>query len=156
MTPRKGKSVTTNDNLHPIFRDIDVEHAEMRTLLASVHRSFTDRSQSVTEVTSMLDSFIDFLKAHFVHEDEGGFFTQITEQSPRLSERAEAVRTEHSALLTECKNFRALADKGNIDDAWWNDLTAAFLQLSKHLMQHEHREQDLLQESFNDEIGTGD
>jgi iron-sulfur cluster repair protein YtfE (RIC family) len=148
--------LNTNEDLHPIFRDVDVEHAEMRELLANVHRVLADQNQSSSEVVAMLDSLFGFLKAHFQHEDEGGFFDQITEQSPRLSDRAEEVQQEHATLLTEFQTLRALAERGGGDAAWWSQLNSEFHRLCKQLMHHEHREEDLLQESFNDEIGTGD
>lgn len=147
---------TENDDRHSIFRDIDVEHNQMRTLLASVHRVLTDRSHSVGEVVTALESLSEFLRAHFLHEDEGGFFEQITEQAPRLSERAQAVQQEHAALLVDLKSMQQFAAEGTTEDAWWKQLDAEFHRLSKKLMDHEHNEQDLLQRSFTDEIGTGD
>ena len=148
--------MNTHDDRHQIFKDIDVEHAEMRTLLASVHKVLADRSQPASEVVATLDSFFGFLQTHFKHEDEGGFFDEITEQSPRLSERADEVQGEHAALLEECQTLKDLAAKREANDAWWDQLNSGFHRLSKQLMHHEHREEDLLQESFTDEIGTGD
>lgn len=148
--------MNTNDDLHPVFRDIDLEHAAMRKLLACAHQVLANRTQTSSEVLAMLDSLLGFLRAHFQHEDEGGFFDQITEQSPRLSDRAEKVRDEHATLLSDFQTLRALAAQGETDDAWWSRLDSEFHRISKELMHHEHREEDLLQESFNDDVGTGD
>ena len=149
--------MNTKDHRDSVFQDINGEHAEMRTLLGRVHRVLSDRSNSVAEVVQMLGSLLDFLKLHFEHEDQGGgFFDQITEQTPRLSERADEVRQEHAGLLQEFQSLQDLAAQGTANDAWWDQLNSGFQRLSKHLMQHEHREEDLLQESFNDDIGAGD
>ena len=149
--------MTTNSDLHPIFQAIDVEHAEMRKLLGSVHHVLADRSRPVSEVVAVLDSFLQFLKQHFEHEDQGGgFFDQITDQTPRLSDRADDVRHEHAGLLDDFKKLRDLAVEGAADDAWWGQLNSSFQTISKELMHHERREEDLLQESFNEDIGTGD
>lgn len=149
--------MNAKDDVHPIFREIDVEHAEMRKLLGSVHRVLADRAQSAEEVVSVLDSFLVFLKQHFEHEDQrGGFFAQITEQAPRLSERADSVSHEHETLLNNFQALRNGAAEGPSDDAWWERLNSGFQQLSKELMHHEHREEELLQESYHEDIGTGD
>lgn len=151
-----SEPLNTNDDLHPIVRDVDNEHAQMRKLLADFHDVLTEKTKSSADVVSMLDSFFEFLKGHFQHEDDGGFFDLITEQTPRLSERADEVQKEHATLLSEFQSLRTLADQGEADEAWWSKLDTEFHRLSKQLMHHEHREQDLLQESFNEEIGTGD
>lgn len=145
------------EDLHPIFGEIDLEHAEMRKLLRSVHSILADRSRDASEVASVVDSFLAFLKQHFEHEDQGGgFFDQISEQTPRLSERADEVRHEHADLLDDFQALKHLADAKTADAAWWDQLNSRFQSISKELMHHERREEDLLQESFNEDIGTGD
>ena len=144
------------DDSPPIFERIVGEHANLRDLLGEMHRIIAGRSESVDNVVKSLDSLIDYLRRHFQHEEDGGFFGEIAALAPRLSERAEEVCREHVELLTAIESFRDTARGGTATGAWWERLNSEFHRLMKDLMHHERREQDLLQEAFNVDIGTGD
>ncbi len=140
----------------PIFGDIDAEHGKMRHILGDLHSMVEDRRATKDAIVSALDSFVEYLRDHFAHEDEGGFFQEITAIAPRLSGRANAIGREHVELLAAMEAYRDTAKAGTADSAWWDHLDKEFHRLMKDLMQHEHREQNLLQEAFHDDIGAGD
>ncbi len=139
-----------------IFEDIDDEHKEMRTMLGNVHAILKSRSESVENVRKALERVCSYLEAHFHKEDKGGFFAEITSQAPRLSDRAEQVSHEHEGLLASFAKFAQHAGMGDGGSQWWEQLDTEFHNVSKQLMEHEHREQDLLQQAFNEDIGSGD
>ncbi|MEM8680936.1 MAG: hemerythrin domain-containing protein [Planctomycetota bacterium] len=144
-------------NQSPVLHDIDDEHVRMRTLLGDVAAMLKARAVPVAEAKGDLAAVVTYLAEHFQNEDrKGGFFTEIIDLAPRLSEQAERVSHEHQELLANFERFvkRAEAEEGI--SSWWEDAQCEFHELSKQLMEHEHREQELLQAAFDDDIGTGD
>ena len=140
----------------PIFERIVGDHANLRDLLGEMHRIVVGRSETVDNVVKSVNTLIDFLRQHFKREEDDGFFGEIAARAPRLSERAEDVSREHIELLAAIESFRDTALGGTATGAWWERLNSEFHRLMKDLMHHERREQDLLQEAFNVDIGTAD
>lgn len=145
-----------DDSSSPIFQQIDDEHHQMRELVGNLHRMLDQRSDPAAAMQAM-DAYVQYLHDHFQHEDDGGFFDGITNIAPRLSERANAVSHEHEQLLSSATVFRdTLRSTQSPSATWWDEFEQGFHRLAKALMQHERREQELLQEAFLDDIGTGD
>lgn len=147
MKPREDSS--------PVLNKIEAEHKDMREHLRELHRILDTRADPIRAITA-IGAFVACLREHFRHEDEGGFFAEITEVAPRLSSRAEAVSHEHAGLLTIMEAFDAKVRDTQDSSAWWNETSQEFHRLIKELMHHERREQELLQEAYLDDIGTGD
>lgn len=140
----------------PIFHDIDDEHKQMRVLLGDVHSILKSRTESVEHVKRAFKGVATYLQQHFDNEDEGGFFAEIVQQAPRLSEPAKQVSQEHARLLADFSELTERAGQGDGTAEWWDKMGTQFHDVSKQLMEHEHREQELLQRAFTEDVGTGD
>lgn len=141
----------------PVFHDIDDEHVRMRTLLGDVAGLLKAKTAPIADVQRDLGSVVTYLTDHFRNEDRhGGFFTEIVDLAPRLVERAEGISHEHRDLLSAFEKFSQRATAEEASPTWWEDTQREFHDLSKQLMDHEHREQELLQEAFDDDLGGGD
>ena len=147
MKPREDPS--------PILNKIKAEHKDMRELLRELHRILDERLDPTRAITA-IGEFVAYLREHFKHEDEDGFFAEITEVAPRLSSRAEATSHEHVDLLTVMQAFDAKVRNTQGSASWWDEIGQEFHRLAKELMHHERREQELLQEAYLDDIGAGD
>ncbi len=141
-----------NEQLDEIRR----EHAELRELLGQVHHAVANRLRTVAQVAELLATLSDHIETHFQEEEFGGFFDEVVSQAPRLSERTDALREEHQRLLTLVNQLSDLALQGNGSDDWWEKLERQFHEFSKDLMHHEHKENELLQEAFVEDIGAND
>ena len=140
----------------PIFEHIAADHARMPDLLNELHRIINDRAEAPKTIAAAIGSFMDYLRDHFEHEDNGGFFDELATQAPRLLDRARDVSGEHAGLLVTMKAFRDSATTGDATEAWWDKMDQEFQRVMKELMHHEQRERELLQDAFVDDIGTAD
>jgi hypothetical protein len=105
-----------------------------------------------------LRSVLAALEAH-VEEVEGdeGILAQILSDEPWLSDRVDALRSEHPGLLQSAKAIEAQIEVIEPDPSYEeaDDLRDAALGLLGALARHRHRGADLVYEAFAVEIGGG-
>jgi hypothetical protein len=88
-----------------------------------------------------------------------GYFEEAIEIAPRLADRAEALRNEHTVLFA---TIRQISDDGEDAIAHGqlpslaSQLVHRFREFDASLRQHESRETTLLLEAYDDDIGVGD
>ena len=145
-----------SDKSSPIFDGIAAEHARMPELLSELHTLIASRAELPSTVGKAIDTLVVFLREHFRHEDEDGFFDEITIRAPRLLTRAREVSREHLGILAGMEAFRDVALMGDGSESWWDLLDREYHRLMKDLMHHEHQERELLQDTYTDDVGTGD
>ena len=138
-----------------IIRRIEAEHEELRELLGTIHLALADEL-SVAQVTRLLQSLADELQVHFNDEEEQGFFSQITDQAPRLSNQAEQLCREHDDMLSDVLNMINEARRGDGSATWRKELGDTFHTFSKRLMRHESNESDMLQQAYGEDVGGVD
>ena len=101
----------------------------------------------------------DQLALHFSLEEAYGYFDDPIDVAPQLSHQAEQLRGEHKELYLE---FCDLADHG--ERMFYEERHAAlalwigpqFLELDQRLREHERRENELIYEAYDADIGVGD
>ena len=141
---------------HGLFEEMLEEHEELRELLGEIHRMLAKRLEAVASVSEMLASFGEHVETHFAEEETAGFFDDVVDRAPRLSDRIDALRTEHQQLLATVRRLNEIAGDGDGSADWWQRLEAAFHKFSNELMHHEHTENEILLEAYTDDIGTAD
>jgi hypothetical protein len=132
------------------------EHEALREKLHRIHAVLAEPEPNRTEIESLLREFLNALVLHFSMEEDEGFFTDVTTHAPRLTSEADKLCVEHKHLLDEAKSLIRFASAGSPSMSWWRELSVRCHELSKRLMQHEHRENKLLQEAHQSDIGLSD
>ncbi len=110
------------------------------------------------EILDRLRQLEQGLTAHFRREEEGGFLEEATASAPRFSQQVEELMGEHKELLDSVRALLATAQdqcasKSKIAGSWEpfeNELSATLQQL----LDHETRENGLLQRAFNIEFDS--
>jgi len=139
-----------------IHKRIREEHDRLRNLLGQISREMSARKGTAADLAQQFQSLRDQLHEHFVEEEDHGFFEQITSQAPRFVSQTQKLCDEHVEMLEKVDQLISRAGQGDGSDEWWSGLVGAFHELSRELMQHEHEENDLLQQAYSDDIGEKD
>ena len=147
--------MTDNSPLSAI-KQVEQEHEELRELIGTIHKTLADPTSTVTQVREKLVALCDKLESHFRTEEEDGFFTQITDQAPRLTDQADKLCDEHRTMLDEAKSLAIRAIRCDQFHELQQEIQPAFHEFSKHLMHHESEENEMLQEAYWEDIGPGD
>ena len=106
-----------------------------------------------------LSELRDQLALHFALEEAYGYFDEPLHAAPQLADKAEHLRSEHQELYAE---FSTLVDRA--ERMFFAGQTAAlavwigpkFLNFDARVRDHEERENELIYDAFELDIGVGD
>ncbi len=146
-------SVTTD---YQIIDQIEQEHRDLELHFEMVRRVFEQNEQQPHVIQSHLAELLALLKTHFASEEDGGYFVSAVEMAPHLAAIADALEREHEQLL---KRLEGLGARLSIDTSEPIDIVSLRVEFVSFLdacAAHEHRENDLIQEAYLTDIGTGD
>jgi hemerythrin len=139
-----------------VFEEIRREHEALREKLGHIHQVVTAQEVRIDEVTSLLLDLRNALAVHFENEEHKGFFDEITTQAPRLNPHIDRLCSEHQEMLNTASELARFASAGGGSDAWRRELNSRFQVFSSQLMHHESEENALLQQAYQEDIGSHD
>jgi hypothetical protein len=127
----------------------DLRHRCQRPIAPAHCRTLIDK----------LSQFRDQLALHFSLEEAYGYFEDPVDVAPQLSRQAEQLRAEHRDLYLAFCDLGERAERMYYDQqhaalALW--LGPQFLELDRRLRHHEERENELICEAYDGDIGVGD
>jgi hypothetical protein len=101
----------------------------------------------------------DQLALHFALEEAYGYFEDPVHVAPRLGRQADQLRNEHKRLYLDFCELVDRAERMFYDEqhaalALW--LGPEFLEFDQRLRSHEERENELIFQAYEDDIGGGD
>ena len=141
---------------HEFFEQVRQDHEVLRTWLGKLHHALTERSATAPDVAALFDGLIEHVDRHFEDEENGGFFDQVVAQAPRFADRTTALRDDHVELRKQVRGLAEVARSAEASDAWWKQLDEGFHEFSKSLMHHENLENELLQDTYDEDVGSKD
>lgn len=103
--------------------------------------------------------FRDQLALHFSLEEAYGYFDDPVDVAPQLSRAADRLRAEHKGLYLDLCELVERAERMFYDEqhaalALW--LCPQFLEFDDRLRSHEERENELIVDAYDADIGVGD
>lgn len=106
-----------------------------------------------------LSQLRDQIALHFALEEAYGYFDDPVEVAPRLSYAAENLRNEHRSLYMDLTTIveraeRLLHSEQLATLALW--IGPEFIDFDAALRDHESRENELIYEAYDTDLGTGD
>ena len=157
--PIAAKTVTVNA---AFFQEIKEVSDELWQLLAQV-RHVCRRAIATTEVgwqlVEMLSELRDQLALHFALEEAYGYFDDPVYVEPHVCQRADDLRHEHRELFQSLCDIVDRAEDLMYDgklDLLSSRIPVRLETFSDQLQAHEQRENNLIFEAMNDDIGVGD
>jgi len=132
------------------------DHQALKELLVRIEQALEKRDIPIPEVGKLLGELGDRLVKHFELEEQGGYFAEALLQAPRLVARANDLLAQHPKMCTQADRLLELAAaEGNADD-WWKKTRERFLAFKEELLKHESKEDGLLQEAYQQDLGAND
>ena len=105
------------------------------------------RSLFVAEVSH----FADGLAAHFAHEEDGGYMRTVIVERPDLHETISALEGEHAELTRHISDVLAALERDAMAQ-----IGAELRGMLDRFEAHERKENQLIQSTFNTDLGVGD
>ena len=141
---------------HDFFEMMKREHSELIDLMSRVRHALESDIRDPGGINQLIGDLYENIVSHFHHEEEGGYLCEALERAPRLSPHAEKLFEQHETLGELLGELLGLAQQREGTDSWWKNLSESFNNFSRELLQHEAAEDDLVQEAFIQDVGTGD
>jgi hypothetical protein len=101
----------------------------------------------------------DQLALHFSLEEAFGYFDDPVDVAPRLGRAADRLRAEHKGLYLDLCDLVERAERMFYDEQYAAlalRLGPQFLKFDEELRSHEERENELIVEAYDADIGVGD
>jgi hypothetical protein len=155
-------TVTSTVTVNAAFlQEIKDDNRRLQDLLGVLRSAFAQHSEPADPlwIADGLEELRDQLATHFALEDAYGYFDDPVDAAPRFAHLAAELRREHGDLYLEASR---LADAGNDklrQDDWlahWRGLRERFWRFDGQLKRHEERENRLILEALEEDIGVGD
>lgn len=121
-----------------------------------VNRLGEPDATAMFELSSRLTSLRDAVAVHFADEEEGGYFSDILEMAPRFGTAVDELHRQHADFLDRFDLSIAQLDAGDCPAEVWRETSRHVEVLLEELEQHEHREIEIVQSAFDDDLGGGD
>jgi hemerythrin-like domain-containing protein len=123
---------------------------DLRRLDETVRRAAADDCPSVR---ACLDATRAHITEHFRIEEENGYLGTVRKREPRLEHAIQQLVEEHRQLTRSLQALIATANAdATVDEAFRTEVR----KWIDHIRRHEKRENDLVQEAFNLDIGPED
>jgi hypothetical protein len=155
--------VTCTVSINPAFlQEIKEDHHELRQLMHHAAAMLNRPGWMRVEYDRLFDLFEklrDQLAMHFALEEAFGYFEDSIREAPRLSRRAEQLRSEHVPLFADLCELTERAEQLLYHETAAEALAMLACDFSRFLArfhEHELRECDLILEALNEELGVGD
>lgn len=144
------------------LQEIKEDHHELRQLFHHTGAMLNRPRWMPIEHDRLVELFCklrDQLAMHFSLEEAYGYFDDALTVAPHLSRRADRLREQHGELYSELCRLTDRAEQVLYHEAPRSSvrsLAAAFSKFSHRFGDHELQENDLILESLNEDLGTGD
>ena len=154
-----AKTVTVNA---AFLQEIKEDNHQLRELLQDTLALLSGPRRKripARQIVDQLWRLRDQLAMHFALEDAYGYFQDAILEAPRLSQQAERLHAEHDDLFLQICELIEEAEKlmyGERPGKKQTEIAVRFYQFHAQLQEHETRENELILEAFDDDIGVGD
>lgn len=131
---------------HPLFAEHRTLHARIAAMRAATTRD---------ELLEQVRGFLGAIQKHFASEEsDGGFFASVMRIAPRHQNLVAELRDEHVSLMRDTIDLieSLTRDEGGS----FAELRAASDAICDTLGRHEARENEVLLEVMNTDLGTGE
>lgn len=140
-----------------VLNDIHDEHERLDLFFSEIKQALAHSELPRPHVAAgLMAELVTLLQTHFAHEEEGGYFTELVEERPRLTETVERLRQQHRTMLVTVRTIHSrlthVADCGQCDP----NIRGDFLKFVRQCDEHQHEENGLVQKAYCQDIGTSD
>jgi hemerythrin len=129
-------------------------HVALLADLRKLGRAVLSSSKaSLAELRAKLAETRAHITEHFRFEEQDGYMAEVRKCAPRLDRTIRQLAEEHRQLS---ETLDAIITEATAATGLGNRLREEIRTWIKHVRQHESREDELMQDAFNVDIGTKD
>jgi iron-sulfur cluster repair protein YtfE (RIC family) len=148
--------MTGNEPLERVIHDIQLEHKHLHTRLTALRDlaacSVEPLPAQAKRLGAELSGLRDQLAEHFRREETGGFLDVAVSRLPRLASALSSLEHEHGTLLAKLSELIQAASTEPKSPQAWKRMQAGVEAFIDQMLAHEHAENRILGEGFNEDL----
>lgn len=155
----RATATTVNAAFFREIKEDDVRLKELLHELADQWELVMPPGRQLPILISLVEALRDQIAMHFALEEAYGYFDDAIEAAPQLSSPAESLRGEHIALYEQIRDLADRADdlrRTPAPDVAFQEISVRIKAFCDQLCEHEQRENELILEAFDRDVGVGD
>ena len=134
--------------------------ADEHESLANLYKRIVDALQAgpgeLSPASAMLDELVERIAEHFAHEEQGGYYFHVVEVAPWRTPAVEELKREHAELLRITVRIAQGVRMANESLLWCVAVRKEFSEFLRRCMEHEARENRLVQETYMVDLAAAD
>ena len=146
-TRRDGTMADDHPHSGP-YAGINADHAEIRQGIESLLGELAGDGNSVYSLRGAISSLTSRLREHF-QEEEGGLYSDLLNEHPRLANKLERLLAEHGEIIEQLNQAVALMDR----EAPAAEIRERLQRTFHAILQHESYETGLIMKTEWEDIG---
>src|SRR5579871_6847941 len=128
-------------------------HSALLADLTQLEETARGAPDAPTILLAPLTATRGHLASHFRLEEKGGYMDAVRDREPRMQHAVSQLGIEHGQLMQSLNGLVTRASRAaGADETLCEDV----LQWLDRIRNHEHRENELIQEAFNTDLGGED
>jgi iron-sulfur cluster repair protein YtfE (RIC family) len=147
--------MATQTMTHAAYEQMRAEHTEICELVTTLYRVLAERHEPAPRVLHLLESLLERTTGHFQDEESYGLFEDLVRRTPQRAATIRELRAEHAVLLARLKQLRQHV-QGELGPDDWQQLEQGFREFANVLCHHETRENELLIDAYEQDLGDQD
>lgn len=139
------------------IEELGREHAQLGALFTRISNLVSGPAEGLAEqLPAVLEEALSHCRQHMAFEERDGYLPGVRERLPSMAETLEQMRQEHAELLDELAARLAEARAAASDRTLAATVVPRVRKWLQRIRDHEIRENTLVQETFNRDMGTAD
>ena len=135
---------------------IQGDHRHLKEQLEWLHENLSAAALTTIEADRELRRLEAELEEHYLLEESGGFFADILEHSPELSERVRKLLRQHQEFRATFQWLRTTCHWACCESGSREGWLAEFADFHRRFDEHECAEHELLYVALERDLGIGD
>jgi Hemerythrin HHE cation binding domain len=124
------------------------EHESLANLYERILDALRAGPGELLPASNLLDELVERLAVHFVHEEEGGYYSHVVEVAPWRTPAVDELKRQHGDLLRMVTRIARGARMANESSPWLEAVRREFAQFRRRIIEHEGKENRLVQEVY--------
>jgi hypothetical protein len=132
------------------------EHEFLANFYERIREALQGGPGELLPAAALLDELVERVAEHFVHEEQGGYYLHIVDVAPWRTSAVEELKREHAELLRITTRIAQGVRMANESLVWCAAVRKEFSEFLRRCLEHEAKENRLVQETYIVDLAAAD
>ena len=136
------------------FHSFEQESVALAELYAQVVHALQDSPGQRLRASALLDELVEKLHTHFVHEEEGGYYSHVVNIAPWGTAAVAELKRQHAELSRAAARIATSVRSADESLQSWTAVGKEFADFLRRSAEHEMNEEHVIRETYLLDVAT--